>query len=508
MKYHAWASAMAISLCLTGIAGCGGGSNEQPTAAEGNVQTVEVQVNGETDEIDINVEEIANAYRAYSDSIETDLIAPLRVIAKTEEVDRTEDLIASSGFAPAAVNSALDTFLTSLSSVITIEAQYGEDFKTEAKGTLDLLRTAEDAAEEIKETIVIPLLLEEFDLPPAELFISSENRLSDDERRRVIRTIQENIPPVDGNLEEDRVTYADSIGASFVGRYGGDSFEAIDSFVGNKNVLIEDSVNELAMELSVLPPSAESRTGAGLFASVALLLGLANLSGMCFLFYLLKRGKNVGEEENSAMDIIASNQDDLKRESGNLNKFSSKVERLQSDCDFLKRENDQLHHKVASIESKLNQLDVHNHQKSLGNVDQSFGTRVAAPRDQSHVATQTISSAETYNQDSRSFTKVETVALSKASQEKLWVGKKVTPMFSQSSQGDYWVITQDSQTFYLVIKDDAPINENNLETLGIIYQFENRSNLSSLRRQYSKLAEIMPQGNEWLLKQSGSLVFY
>ena len=134
---------------------------------------------------------------------------------------------------------------------------------------------------------------------------------------------------------------------------------------------------------------------------------------------------------------------------------------------------------------------------------------ISLNRTQQQVPTQQLTSATAYHQNPDTFKRIATVALSKNSQGKLRVGINVTPIFSRLPQGDYWVVTQNDQTFYIVVKDKAILNRNNIETLKIIYDFELRPNLSSLKRHYRRLAEVIPHnGTDWVLEQAGALNFY
>ncbi len=94
-------------------------------------------------------------------------------------------------------------------------------------------------------------------------------------------------------------------------------------------------------------------------------------------------------------------------------------------------------------------------------------------------------------------------------QEDIWVGKNVAAIFSPSSQGDYWIVSPDNQRYYIILKDRAILNANNLKTLKILYEFVDQSKLSSLKRHYHIPAEVKPSGNsEWELVRPGKLSFY
>ena len=532
MKYRSWASLLAISLCLTGISGCDG--SPQTAEASGDTQTVEVMVNGQPTRISINVEEIKRTHQTYSEAIDPNLIEPLRVIADKPAEERDRAFVDSANLNPKAVDVALGSFLASLSSVVELESQFGEDFQTESESTLDSLRSAKEAAEEVREKIVKPLLPEEQDSSTgdtqpsvADLFVIPESESKDAQQKSVIGSIQRNIPPSENGATSEVSNFAESIGDQDVGKYGNSTFSAINVFLLAKNTLIGNSVSSLNSLTGEGEPGGEDVTQPDFLSLAALILGLANTSGLCFLFYrLLNREEAADSKATNAIDAIANNQASLNRKDKSLEKVSSSVKKLQYDYDSLKQEFQDLSREIDIIHSEREQ-SIAQHQQTtvetpyypsdagratpsmtVGAGSSGRGQSQPTAYDPPQTPPKTLSSAEIYNQNPESFERVATVAVSESSQRLLWVGKKVTPTFSQRAQGDYWVITQDKQIFYLVIKDQAPINENNLETLGIIYQFENGSNLSSLRRKYSNLAEVTLQGNEWLLKRSGSLVFY
>ncbi len=113
------------------------------------------------------------------------------------------------------------------------------------------------------------------------------------------------------------------------------------------------------------------------------------------------------------------------------------------------------------------------------------------------------------DQDSETFTRVATVALSRESQEDLWSGRTVNPTFSLSSRGNYYVVTSDSHQFYLIVKNDALLDISNVTLLQTIYDFVYEPNIISLERQYKKLAKVGKSKDKcWVLTERGELLFY
>ena len=107
-----------------------------------------------------------------------------------------------------------------------------------------------------------------------------------------------------------------------------------------------------------------------------------------------------------------------------------------------------------------------------------------------------------------SFSRIATVKMTQKSREEIWVGKNVAAVFSPSSQGDYWIVSPDNQRYYIILKDKAILNANNLKTLKILYDFVDQPKLSTLRRQYNVTAEVKPlDGNKWELVCCGKLTF-
>lgn len=116
--------------------------------------------------------------------------------------------------------------------------------------------------------------------------------------------------------------------------------------------------------------------------------------------------------------------------------------------------------------------------------------------------------AREYYQYPSKFPPVATVSLTDESQRSQWVGKSGSPVLNSYNQGIYWVITNDHKTFYLVPKKGLRLNEGNLASLKILYEFENQPGASSSPKT-TKAAVIsqLPGGEGWQLEQPGRVVF-
>jgi len=485
------ASALAVSLCLTGVVGCSQGENSDvPTSAD----TTEVDATEGENTLDA-------AHAAYEKSVEENLRVPLAAIAAKEpKVERTAEFINTLDLDPKLVNDNLAALRTEL-----------EQYETKDKSAEATLNEIDTAAKQIQSVILEPLISE--GSAPGELFAGAPDSESG---KNAIIVIQD-------ELLELEVPAADW---EFGGQYGSTTFGEIDKFIAEKNTTISTALASLDNQI-VLDDGDE---GMNPFLIAFSLFGITGLSAAGVLGYYLNR-KGFFDSRRSETDFVQRQKRRKEaaqnhQNSGEVSLNGQRVQELEQELDDLYAENAKWANDYKQLENSIRQKDAEikrlnklldqtsTQDNAYGNASARAGstTQSRQRNKQSPTAVRqntTQLGADNYNQNPDAFTKVATVALSKKSQEDLWVGKNVTPVFSPLSQGDYWVVTTDNQKFYLVVKRNALLNANNLKTLKIIYNFADQANLSSLKRQYKSLAKVEKQaGKDWVLAQRGELLFY
>jgi len=540
IKYRVWASALAVSLCLVSTTGCSPSekvSQEDIGTGDSSVQTVQPESNETTDpesdreSVDVlseeEIEKISSAHNEYSTSISTNFISPLNDIK--EKINNSEAItqvfIEEKGFNPSAVKQSLDELISS------VDGPIGELKENALDGSdneiVDALNSIKTAASSIRSNIVIPLVAE-------------ENNYSED---NIISALGEGDPVngdgpiIIGQIFNNIATAADpsqSETSLSPQKYGPAVYTEIEGFFNSQNNLILAGVNtisgstmspdSLADRVLTLERRIEER-GQNWLSVLALFLGIVNTVGLGFLIYLL-RAKRDTERRTPKLSEQSAKKRSSSTTNGSFEDLSrivqqqeNKIESLQRTCTALSQDMSQLAQKSDSASTQVHapiteHRDPHRPISAPQTATDTFATfsrdrsQHTAPREQPK-AFHPPTSATAYNQNPNLFRRIDTVALSQTSQEDLRAGKNVIPTFSPLSQGDYWIVTEDNKTFYLVVKDRAILNKNNLETLQIIYAFDNQPSLSSKKRRYKRLSEVTRQsGTDWTLRQRGDLVFY
>jgi hypothetical protein len=118
-----------------------------------------------------------------------------------------------------------------------------------------------------------------------------------------------------------------------------------------------------------------------------------------------------------------------------------------------------------------------------------------------------IEAADRFTQNPDAFTKKDVVSLTESSQEDIRLGKEMAPILGSYGQGNYWVITDDHSRHYLVPSPRIRLNENNLETLGTLYDFQNAADVNRhLKLVRIAVIEALPDA-KWQLKERGIVAF-
>ena len=101
----------------------------------------------------------------------------------------------------------------------------------------------------------------------------------------------------------------------------------------------------------------------------------------------------------------------------------------------------------------------------------------------------------------------KTVSIPIDAQGSLWVGKTEAAALKEDRQGNYWVI-EDGGNSYLVPKGEIRLNSSSLESLAVLYDFENQADVDRPLK-LTKVAVVSRlSGSEgWQLKEKGSLRF-
>ena len=240
---------------------------------------------------------------------------------------------------------------------------------------------------------------------------------------------------------------------------------------------------------------------------IALFFSVLNFlaTGWIWMRFLQKKRKRRKEKPDSPHSF-----NNFEESFSELDKqTATTVEKLEQQVTIISEQQMGLEKTVKVLEEKVikidpppasNTSDTNNHGQNLSPKE---AQKIHQPRTDSGSRTKQAS------QNISGFSQIATVRMTKNSQEEIWVGKNVAAVFSPSSQGDYWIVSPDNQRYYIILKDKAILNANNLKTLKILYDFVDQPKLSALKRHYDVLAEVKSSGsNEWELMSSGKLTFY
>ncbi|MEO0768358.1 MAG: hypothetical protein AAFY72_02830, partial [Cyanobacteria bacterium J06649_4] len=314
-----------------------------------------------------------------------------------------------------------------------------------------------------------------------------------------------------------------------LGLFGPTTRGGITSYIQGQNATIaevlnvdsastSDNVAETATDQTITtePPPNSKLVRNTLLAILALLAtgGLGLLASQ-FLGKGKRRPRRGVSDNNRAANqaLVGPPLSSQGSATGEVNQLQGKIEQLTLTINDLRRQNADLESRLKreqQISEGLRQQPNRATETPYARQTDKYNQKSYSPPTQPVQSTPPVaqSPAALYNQSPSAFDQKGKAALSRKSQEDLWVGKNVTPIFSPSPQGDYRIVTPDNKSFYIVLKDRALLNANSLKTLKIIYSFADQANLSSMKRRYETLAQVKPQGNEWALVQSGRMSFY
>lgn len=544
MKYRTWTLALAVSFCLTGVAGCGRRSTGDPVAPatnDGDQTTQTEPIEGLTEpelaeeepteepvaEV-TSINDISNIHREYDRIIEQNFMLPLKQISQVETADRSPQFVDSQGFDPSAVNNALGDLIDPLT---TIDSSPNNGIYSDED--LEALAEIRTAARNIQSAIVQPMST------GAEDPYTSNDILVDPLQRdpntpdtiQIIRSIYSNISGTEG------YDPSESLNLEAVTEYDTSVYGVINAFFEDQNSLISGGIatisgstaTENGQDEGPTPEEKERERAREIsrerrqtwLSAIAFFLGLVNVASLGFLIFLLRSRTKAEMKERANRPPVnnptSAGDRRLEEISRIMQRLEEKVDFFEGDLTTQSKKVGLLDQRVSSIASSApSPVTEYGTQPKVAYTTQvppaeTGVSRVRAQKsDPQHRGfTQPPTDAAAYNQNSDLFNTIATVALSQSSQENLRIGKSVIPVFSTSPQGDYWVITKDAQTFYIVVKDRALLNKNNLETLQILYAFENQPGLASRQRHYGKLAKVTAQsGNNWILEQRGELTFH
>lgn len=526
MKIRLWALAVAMSLCLTGLASCDKTQTNDPaTQAAGQTAKKEAvapqadgrspdpvassdasQIGSEKYLSSDDVTRLTQAYKAYLTSTDDELVALFNaspqqlqasLITVSQQLQELQDSIKQKEPWPTLTQLKEESELQSDSNGASI---------------LQSLNDIDMAAGKIQLKIVDPL---KNSLPNDSDILAYSND--------TIRSIQTSV----GIVEAD-------------GKYDEGTAESIQRYVTAQNSAIAEALQRLTaladIEAGTMPPNdpnpsasitpppvtpdsatpnyRNSRGNRGDIAWLAGFIGLVLGGGIGFAAsYLLKQFRYRNEVERFAR----SKYDGKEYTEGNnpgINR--AKLLKLEAERDKLKRQIKGLEKTMKGQADQLLSISETHVANEVADAEVERRVReILRAREIDHQDDQPASpplsqsKADIYNESRSAFDQVDAVELSKQSQEELWVGKDVTPVFFSSKRGDYWIVTADKREYFVVLKDDAIINSNSLKTLDIIYRFLQQPNLQALQRSYQKLARVNRHSNGgWILAESGELDFH
>ncbi|MEM8503675.1 MAG: hypothetical protein AAF716_11050 [Cyanobacteria bacterium P01_D01_bin.1] len=529
--------ALAASLCIVGTVGCGGPeviepapSTEVDPAAEsaptvGGAVEQQVPIDKEKLQAELGEESIgaeigaiASTHKAYADSIQNNLLAPLNAIANEPESNRTIQFIEDTELNIAQVQSdvfALSNSVGAAISAVNVATAIGDEAESSDVTQLSVLgqnlENLRTDIQRVNDVILSPLT----SLPSAspegpakveDIFVSfaiaEVNTVPISEREEAIRQLQ---TALSDSLE--------GVTLDANGIYENNTSNAIRSFIETQNELIAEQVESIVSAVPSSSNTDSSSSSTSWLALTALLFGILNTLGIAWIFFLLQRRRKWQEQlartlssDSTRGQFTASNDTQIATA---LRRLEQQVARNEENQNRLFNNVQNIHKAVTDIASSTstasqpvssysdyssNYSDIPNYEKA----QEPQASRSTAKK-----------RAKQSHQDISNLPRIATVEMTRDSQEKIWVGKNVAAVFSVSSRGDYWIVSPDNQRFYIILKDKALLNANNLKTLKILYDFVDQSKLSSLQRRYDKPAEVKPLGgDEWELVRSGKLTFY
>ena len=524
--------ALATSFCLVGTAACGSSSdtsnpNDTPemtdsvNSAEGAPETeasaseasepmiLESEaLKAELGKTNINAEiaEVKRTHETYLDSIQENLLKPLDIIASQSAEERTRQFVDETGINVAQVNMDLQALAVAVQNALAKVTQIKAERQEESPQLSSLdqgLADLQKKAEEVK--MILQPLTPAPPAKPEDIFISasidSDNEaLTVEQQKSAISILQSTIGLM--------------VGDDYVGQYGQQTSDGVRNFVEGQNKITMEQVENIVSAIS-LPDNPSETVVPWMItwsAGAALLFAILNTLAIVWILALLQKQRKWLEQFEQA---ATGNNFGRTSSQSNDTRLATAVRKLEQQVDEIlaqqnaltaSRQSSQITPTTASTPS----FSASPTPRSPAHSASIYGQAPAYEDTQTSDSSQPSSAPRTNQgpQDISSLPRIATVKMTQKSQEEIWVGKNVAAVFSPSSQGDYWIVSPDNQRYYIILKDKAILNANNLKTLKILYDFVDQPKLSALKRHYDVPAEVKSSGsNEWELVSSGKLTF-
>jgi hypothetical protein len=520
--------ALAASFLVVGTVGCGGPKTSEsgPTDAgvvetTANLESAEGEtpdqapIDGELlqtqlgeERISAEIGAIASAYTTYADSIQNNLLAPLDDIANQAEADRTIAFIEETGLNVDQVNTDRSTLNAAVKDALGAVNEIKSNRETEGSDVAQLSLLAQklldlDADVEAVNRVVLESLTLESGIKAGNIFVSpgvdsDADEITAEQRQVAISNLQRTLPNFVG----------ETIGEPDVGSYGVATSGGVRSFVETQNERIAEQIETIVSAVPAVPEPDE-RKPINWLALTTLLFAILNTLAIAWIFLLFQKMR---KQQNQLAKTLSSS--GLKGQTTALD--STQMEIALQDLQQQVSEHRQSQIALSnSVQNIHNALTTNATPMPRATQTASSPTRHASVPMQEQTQEPRMSRSASGHrtkqdhQDYDALPVIATVKMSQKSQEEIWVGEGVAPVFSESNRGDYCIVSSDNQRYYIILKDKALINANNLKTLKILYDFVDQAKLSTLKRKYETPAEVRPLGgNEWELLRPGKLTFY